>query len=34
MLNLVVDNMEMSAEDKAFEAEMDHYDAMKQKFGF
>ena len=34
MLNLVVDNMEMSAEDKAFEAQMDHYDAMKQKFGF
>ena len=34
MLNLVVDNMEMSAEDKAFEAEMDHYNAMKQKFGF
>ena len=34
MLNLVVDNMEMSAEDKAFEAEMNHYDRLKLKFGF
>ena len=34
MLNLVVDNMEMSAEDKAFEAEMNHYDRLKLQFGF
>jgi len=34
MLNLVVDNMEMSAEDKKFEAEMNHYDALKDQFGF
>ena len=34
MLNLVVDNMEMSAEDKAFEAEMNHYDRLKLNFGF
>ena len=34
MLNLVVDNMEMSAEDKAFEAEMNHYDRLKDQFGF
>ncbi len=34
MINLVVDNTKLSAEDKAFEDEMDHFYNLKDKLGY
>ena len=34
MINLVVDNTKLSAEDKAFEDEMDHFYNLKDELGY